>query len=135
MTAVSTVGTNLILALHGGTGAISESGGSFTAANVYIGNGNSLNFRASDVASNLLYLTGASTATTAATANLATSVDAYGGSVLNLGANLNLSSTLDVEETGSIVHMNGNNISAYKILLGWYDSQAVTLDRGTTPGR
>ncbi len=30
--------------------------------------------------------------------------------------------------------MNGNNISANTILLGWYTDEAVTLNRGTMPG-
>jgi hypothetical protein len=61
-------------------------------------------------------------------------VSVSSGSTLNLGANLSLSGSLDVENTGSVVHMNGNNISASSILLGWDSNQAVTLDRGTTPG-
>ncbi len=119
-----------------GIGAISESGGSFTAGAVLIGHGNSLSFGASDVTSVLDVYSG-STATTAATGNVTSSVNVYSGSTLNLGANLNLSSfspVLDVENTGSVLNMNGHSISSDYILLGWNDSQAVTLDRGTTPG-
>ena len=104
--------------------------GSLTATNLFVGS-NTLNLIAADAVSNL-YLSNA-TVTTAATSNITANVSVDASSTLNLGANLSLSSSLDVERS-SIVNMNGNNISASTILLGWYDNQAVTLDRGTTPG-
>ena len=129
-----TIGNDLVIGQSSGTGFLNEAGGSFTATNVYVENGNSLSFGASDAVSNLLNLSGGSSATTTTSGNVTTNVNVFSGSTLNLGANLTLTGTMDVEDTGSVVHMNGNNISATTILLGWYDNQAVTLDRGTTPG-
>ena len=127
-----TIGGSLVLGQSSGTGTLVEGGGSFTAANAYVYNGNSLSLGASDAVS-FLQLSGSS-GTTTATGNVTGNAYVYSGSTLNLGANLGITGSLDVEDTGSVVHMNGNNISASTILLGWYDGQPVTLDRGTTPG-
>ena len=65
---------------------------------------------------------------------MTSNVNVFSGSTLNLGANLSLTGTLDVENTGSVLNMNGFNISAPTILLGQFGLQSVTLDRGTPPG-
>ena len=122
--------------------------GSLTANYLYVGNNNFdllaidsvanfyLDNSTSTLYSNIssLQIQDGSTATTTATGTVSGSVSVYSGSTLNLAADLNLNSSLDVRDTGSVVHMNGNNINANQIYLGWYDNQAVTLDRGTTPG-
>ena len=76
------------------------------------------------------------TATTTSGTNILDFAFVQSRSTLNLGANLtNLQlGYLDVEDAGSAVHMNGYNINVPTIYLGWNDGQAVTLDRGTTPG-
>jgi len=48
--------------------------------------------------------------TTTATGNVTGNVS-VSGSTLNLGANLSISDELDVEYTGSVLNMNGNNIT------------------------
>ena len=125
--------------------------GSLTATNLYLA-ANTLNLLPTDSITNFslsgatttlnsgvtvssLNLYNGSTGTTTTVGNITGNVNVESGSTLNLGANLNLpSGSLDIENTGSVVHMNGNNISAQTILVGWNDGQAVTLDRGTTPG-
>jgi hypothetical protein len=129
-----TVGNSLTIGLSGGIGAINEgSGGSFTASTMNIESGNSYTFGASDQVSTL-NLSGSSTATTAATSNVTSNASVLSGSTLNLGANFDVVSNLDVENTGSVLNMNGNNISANVLQLGWNDDVAVTLNRGTTAG-
>jgi len=135
-----TIGSTLTIGQSGGTGSIVEgAGGSFTAGNLYIEHGNSFTFGANDQVTNLAIYS-SSSATSTATGNVTGSVDVLSGSTLNLGANLSLTRILDVENTGSVLNMNGNNISANtdstysSIFLGWYSAQAVTLDRGTVPG-
>jgi hypothetical protein len=129
-----TVG-NILTIGDGGAGAINEGAdGSFTTQDLLIESGNSYTFGTADQVTNQLVLEGTSSATTSASGNLTGTVDEYSGSTLNLGANLSLSGNLDVEQTGSVLNMNGNNISANVIQLGWNDNVAVTLSRGTTPG-
>ena len=128
-------GGGLNLGVSGGSGQLLEGpGGSFSASSVSIYNGNTLSFGTGDTAA-ILFLSG-STATTAATGNLTGNVSVTQGSTVNMGANMSLptTATLDVEDTGSIVHMNSYNISAGTIQLGVNSGAAVTIDRGTTPG-
>ena len=103
-----------------------------SVTNFYLSN--STTTLGSGVAVSGLYLQGGSMATTTAAGSVTGNVSVTGGSVLNLGANLGITGSLDVENTGSVVHMNGNDITAGSILLGWYQNQAVTLDRGAIPG-
>jgi len=131
-----TVGNVLYIGLGGGTGTITEGTGSFTAPTVGVYN-NSLTLGTGDVVTNLTL--NASTGTTTAAGNITGNVSVYGTtattgpSTLNLGANLTLSGALDVRDN-STVNMNGNNISANSIFLGYFDGQPTTLNRGTTPG-
>jgi hypothetical protein len=100
----------LAIGKTGGTGTISESnGGSFQTANLEIHNGNALTFNASDVAKSVLVDT---------------------GSTLELGASASFSGIVDVRNTGSVLNLNGNNLSAQYVYLGYNGGQAVTLDRG-----
>jgi hypothetical protein len=125
--------TTIWIGQGGGTGTITNAGGSFTTQNMYLASGNSYTFGAADQVTSTFELQNASTATTAAAGNATGYVDVYSGSTLNVGANLNLSGYLDIENAGSTVHMNGHNLSANQVFLGW-NSQAVTFDRGATPG-
>jgi fibronectin-binding autotransporter adhesin len=128
-----TISGAFVIGQNGGIGTVNESGGSFTASNMYLESASTFAFGTKDVVNTLSVYSG-STATTTATGNVTGNVNVLSGSTLSLGANLSIAGSLDIENTGSIVHMNGNNISANTTLLGWYGNQAVTLDRGTTPG-
>ena len=133
-----TVANSLTIGLNGGLGSITEgAGGSFTASTVNVESSNSFTFGSKDVTGTLFVYSG-STATTSATGNVTGYVNVLSGSTLNLGADLSLSGTnppaLDVENTGSVVNMNGHNITAPSIYLGQFGDQPVTLNRGSTPG-
>jgi hypothetical protein len=131
---ISNPSGSLTLGENGGTGSVVEStGGFFNVPTVNVENGSSLGFGASDVATTLVVETG-STATTAATGNVTGNVGVFGGSTLNLGASLTISQTLDVRDTNTVINMNGHSITANNIYLGWYDGQAVTLNRGGAGG-
>ena len=142
----------ILLGWYDGQGVTLDRGttpGSITATNLYLAGStlnllptdNVTNFTLSNAATTLnsgvavssLTLESGSVGTTTTTGNVTANLSVL-ASTLNMGANLSLTGSLDVEQTGSVVHMNGNNISANTILLGWYDGQPVTLDRGTTPG-
>ncbi len=117
----------LVLGYDGGVGSIQEgAGGSFTAASAIVFNGNSLRFGANDSVG-YLALNNGSSATTAATGNVTQNIDVYTGSTLNVGANLNLSGYLNVQDSGSVLNMNGRSISANSIELGYNGSSAVTI--------
>jgi hypothetical protein len=75
-----------------------------------------------------------SVATTTTAGSITGNATVETGSSLNLGQNLILTGTLDIENNGSVVNMNGDGVSAGTIYLGWNDNQAVTLIRGTSPG-
>ncbi len=123
---VLTITASLFDGYYGGTGSVNEGGGSFTAANVYVGNGNSLTFGANDAVS-YLQLSGASSAATAATGNVTGNSDVLSGSTLTLGADMTLTGTLNVQDSGSIFNMAGHNLTANELELGWNGSSAVTL--------
>jgi hypothetical protein len=128
-----TIGNSLEIGLTGGSGTINEGGGSFTAGSMFLESANSYTFGSSDQVASL-DVVGASDATTSAVDNVTDSALINNQSTLNLGANLALSGNLDVENTGTTLNMNGNDITAGSIYLGWNQQQAVTLNRGTTPG-
>ena len=125
----------LSIGQNGSTGTLNEQGGSFSAGGLSIQGANSLTLGSGDVVSTVALQSGASL-TTAASTNISGNVNVFGGSTLNLGAALNLgSNTLDVRDSGSVVNMNGHDITANTLDLGYYNSSAVTLDRGAgTPG-
>jgi hypothetical protein len=108
----------LSIGKNGGTGTINESsGGFFQAKNLEIHSGNTLTLNAKDVVTNVLVDT---------------------GSKLNLGAPTTLTNgLLDVRDTGSVVNLNGNALTAHSIYLGYNNDQAggaVTLNRGGAGG-
>ncbi len=118
---------------NGGIGTLNEGGGSFTAGTLNLESASTFTFGTNDAVSALNVFSGSTAATTAG-GNVTGNLNVLSGSTLNLGANLSLTGSLDVENTGSVVHMNGFNINAPTILLGQFGNQAVTLDRGATPG-
>ena len=96
-----------------------------SVTNFYLSN--STTTLGSGVAVSGLYLQGGSMATTTAAGSVTGNVSVTGGSVLNLGANLGITGSLDVENTGSVVNAHGFGITAPSLLLGYYDTGAVTL--------
>ena len=129
-----TIGNGLIIGQNGGTGTIKEgAGGSFTAVNAYVENGNNLTFGTSDAVS-AIQLSGGSAATTTASGSITGGLYAYSnvesGSTLNLGANLNMSAggLLNVQDSGSTFNMAGHSMTGPELLLGWNGTSAVTVD-------
>ena len=108
------IGQGASAGASGGVGSIVElSGGSFQTKNLEIHSLNSLTFGASDVAKSVLVDT---------------------GSTLNLGASTKFTGIVDVRNSGSVLNLNGNNLTATDIYLGYNNDQpggAVTLNRGS----
>src|SRR5262249_4786167 len=61
-------------------------------------------------------------------------VQGYSGRTLKHGANMSLSGNFDARDSGTVINLNGNALSANTIYLGWFDGQAVTLSRGGAGG-
>jgi hypothetical protein len=129
-----TVG-NVYIGQNGGTGTLGG-GGALLAQSVNVYSGNNLTLGGNDF-TNTLTLQGSSSATLTRTDSLTVDAGVFTGSTLNLSTAMSLNASsgiLDVRDTGTVVNMNGNAISAADIYLGWYDGQAVTLDRGGAGG-
>jgi hypothetical protein len=126
-----TIANNLVIGQSGGTGTLSEGGGSFTATNLYVENGNSLTFGGTDAVTTV-QLSGASSVTTTAAGNITggsyTGSNVESGSTLNLGANLNYAGgSLNVQDSGSTLNMNGHSLTGYALDLGWNGTAPVTV--------
>ncbi len=98
--------------------------GAIAASNLYVGN-ETFNLIPSDAVTNLNLSSG--TMSTAAAGNVTSSVNVESGSKLTLGANMLLSSDLNLQDTGSTLDMGGNTLTANQIFLGWYGSGVTTL--------
>jgi len=85
-----------------------------------------LTFGANDGAS-YLALNGAAGATTAATGNGTGNVDVYSGSTLTLGANMNLTGYLNVQDSGSTVNAQGHASAAVTLFVGHYGTTSVNV--------
>jgi hypothetical protein len=120
------IGTSLVIGQNGGTGTLSEAGGSFTAQTVSVEGNNSLSFGAGDSASDLI-LSGGARATTAAGGNITTNATIGTGSTLTLGANANLSGSLAVQDSGSTLNMDFYTLKADALLLGFNGLSDVNL--------
>ncbi len=134
---LSVTGTiNIGIVGNGGTGSITESGGSFTAGGLYLYSAgssiNSYTFGAKDVVGSLLV--NASTATTSATGNVTGGAYVEAGGTLNLGAAMNFYGTgiVDVEGAGSVINMHGHSIGANAVELGYNGSSAATIENQGT---
>ncbi len=103
--------------------------GPLTASTLNVAYG-TFNFSASDSVGSLI-LSNSGQATTAATGNVSSAVSVGSSSTLTLGAAMTLSSNFDLEQY-STLNMAGHPLSsAATVLLGWNDSQPVTvLNRG-----
>ncbi len=99
---------------YNGTGIVTRTTGSISATNFYVNSGSSFSFGSGDAIVSLS-MTGGS-ATTAATSNITSSVG-LNLSTLTLGADLLLSSNIDIEN-GSTLNAQGHNITANQIQLG-----------------
>jgi hypothetical protein len=118
---------NLYFGFTGGTGSIVRTGGGTLAVgnsiSLYAGN---LSLAAGDTTPTL-NVYNSSTATTTATGNVTTSVLVDQGATLNLGADLALTSGLDVRGT---VNAAGHAITAPNVTLGYYNGPAAISNRG-----
>ena len=127
-------GTLWIGRFAGGYAAIQEEGGSFTTGSLLLFNGNALTMGASDVATVIDIENAGTVLTTTSTGNITNGGAIANGATLNLGANLNVGSpgALNVESTGATtaLNMNGHNVTAPLLDLGYYLTAAVTLNRG-----
>ncbi len=123
-----TISDNIYIG-QAGIGTLEEgSGGSFTAPSAYVEHaGNSLNFGANDAVS-YLELDYQATATTAGSGNVSGHINVNTGSTLTLGANLSITGTLAVEDSGSVLDMGGHSITANEVHLGYFDGVPVTLE-------
>ncbi len=116
-------------------------GGTLTATNLLVGN-TTFNLLSTDSVTNYylnnatstlnssvssLQLVSGSNATTTAAGNVTGGVQVFSGSTLNLGANLNLSGSLDIRDLGTTVNAHGFGITANSLLVGFYDTQPVSL--------
>ena len=133
-----TISGSLVIGQSSGTGTLNEAGGSFTAQNVFVENGNTLTFGAADSVG-FLNLNGGSSVTTAAVGNVIFGANVSDGSTLTLGANLSTSiynngtsNYVNIQDQGSTLNMGGHSLSTGTLYLGYYGSSSVTLeDRGT----
>ena len=122
-----TVSGEVLLGI-GGTGSITEgAGGSFTAASLY-SSASSITFGAND-AVGYLQIENGSAATTSATGNVTSNGSIYviSGSTLTLGAALNISGALSVQDSGSTLSANGHGITSNQLYVGWNGSSAASL--------
>src|SRR5208337_1917378 len=100
-------------------------GGTLTATNLLVGN-TTFNLLSTDSVTNYylnnatstlnssvssLQLVSGSNATTTAAGNVTGGVQVFSGSTLNLGANLNLSGSLDIRDLGTTVNAHGFGIT------------------------
>ena len=116
--------------IFGGTGAITEAGGSFTAGNLNMYTGTSfVTLGTADVIGGIDIENGA-TLTTAAVGNITGGGAIANGASLTLGANMRLSGGLNIEGTGATFNMAGNNLAANTLYLGYFLTSTVTFDRG-----
>ena len=130
-----TITGGLDIGEFGGTGSLTEAGGSFTSASLSMfGSGNSLIFGTADVTGGIDIENGA-TLTTAATGNITGGGSVANGATLNLGASMNIGSGgINVEGTGATLNLAGQSLTANTLYLGYFLSSAVNFDRGGTPG-
>jgi fibronectin-binding autotransporter adhesin len=108
--------------------------GTFSVSNLYLGNGQNLTMIAGDTVSGAGGTTNiysGATLTTATTTNITDAVNVDGGT-LNLGANLNIGSNgMNVEGSGTTLNLAGHNFTAGTLDLGFFDTSAVTFERGS----
>ena len=130
-----TISGALRIGLFGGAGSVQEEGGSFTAGTVMVyTTGNSLTMGTSDV-TGLIDIENGGILSTTATGNITGGGAVANGATLNLGANMSLSTStgLNIESTGAAttLNLNGYNLSAPTLDLGYFLTSAVTLNRGS----
>ncbi len=122
-----TVSGNIELG-NGGTGSITESGGSFTAGGLSLLSSTSSITLGSNDAVSYLQVNDGSSATTSATGNVTGSVDVFAGSTFKMGAALSLPGYLNVEN-GSTLNVGNNAIAVNQVYLGWNGSSAVNINQ------
>lgn len=109
--------------------------GTLTLTNLWLGNDQNLTLTSADritgSGGSVNIYTGA-TLTTAASANITTTVNVIDGT-LNLGANMSLGSNyMAVEDSGATLNLAGHNLTATELSLGYIGLSPVTFERGTS---
>ena len=120
--------------------------GNITASNLDVGNGMNFNITASDTVTSFFLSGGASTlynnvgsvslsnnatAATTAAGTATTNASVASGSTLTLGANMNLTGDLQMQDSGSTFNMAGHNLTADTLYIAWFGIAPVTVeDRG-----
>jgi hypothetical protein len=102
--------------------------GSFSAYSVQLRSGNTFSFGSLDTVSSLI-MYDSSTTTTASAGNVTGNANIYWGSTLTLGADLNLTGSLDLQDAGSTLDMAGYTVNASQMYLGWNGAGSPTLLR------
>ncbi len=128
-----TNGGAIFLGWYGTPGAWTlNNPGTLTASDLYV-NGGSFGLSTADAFTNF-HLENGAQVTTAAVGNVTGSVDVTNNnatsgtpSTLILGAALNLSGNLTVEN-GGVVNGNGHGITANSVFVGWYGNMAGTIN-------
>ncbi len=113
----------------GATGVVQRGSGAFTSIGLTVDHGNSLIFGALDAVDSVGLYNGSSL-TTLAAGNVTGSAAVYSGSTLTLGANMSLTSGLNVAGDGSTLDMGSHAVNASTIWLGWYGGSPTVLNRG-----
>ncbi|MGA2063218.1 MAG: hypothetical protein ABSG67_22330 [Thermoguttaceae bacterium] len=101
---------------YGGTGSnaigtVNRGTGYFTASYLEMHNGNTFTFGSLDTVNSLI-MYDASATTTAATGNVTGNADIYWGSSLTLGADMNLTGSLNLADDGSVLDMAHHALNA-----------------------
>ena len=126
---------SLYVGVGGGVGTIQESGGALDAVSAYVYNGNSLTLGTFDGVG-YLQLNNGSTARTTTSGNIGGAIDVFTGSTLNLGNSINTGYSsgnyLNVQDSGSVLDMNGHSVTTGAIEFGWNGSSAVTIQNQGT---
>jgi hypothetical protein len=109
--------------------------GVLTLNYLYLGNGQNLSLIPGDTITGptggVNIYTGA-VLTTAATSNINDDTVNVVGGTLNLGAALNITNQPVNAENGAILNLNGYNLTAANLLLGFDGTSTVTLNRGSS---
>jgi len=108
--------TQLYLGVDGGTNVRLLNKGDLVVNELYVGQ----NFQlATTDTIQSLYLSNGATVTTSVTGNVTTVADVPSGCTLTLGANLNVSGTVQVYGDNSTLNAQGHKITADSLFLGW----------------
>jgi fibronectin-binding autotransporter adhesin len=122
-------GTLYLGSYSGATATVNRGAGYLSATGINVNNSNSFAFGALDTAGNLTVINN-STATTAAAGNVAGYAYVYGGGRLTLGADMTLSSNLNVYDSTSTFDMANYALKANEFDFGYSGGTPALNNRG-----